>query len=156
MTTLKVSRGMGTHLLCVRYTKSGVNTQNTVHRIKMPPFMIVHHMKNVVSVWISMVFLSYISASNAKVHLHFFSDSGKMSGGTTCSNKIKADSKHFLRWLSFGTPIFTDSRNYSLIKYRIITLYRVSRKPGFLNPAIGGNRVRPYQDRSLSFKVIRL
>ena len=30
---------------------------------------------------------------------------------------------------------------------------RVSRRPGFLNPAICGNRVRPYQDRSLSFKV---
>ena len=43
------------------------------------------------------------------------------------------DLKHFLRWLSFVSPIFTDSKNYSLIKYRIITLYRVSRKPGFLN-----------------------
>jgi len=50
MTTLKVSRGMGNHLLCVRYTKSGANTENAVHRIKMPPFMIVHHMKNIVSV----------------------------------------------------------------------------------------------------------
>ena len=65
MTTLKVSREMGNHLLCMRYTKSGANTEKAIHRIKMPPFMIVHHMKNVVSIWISMISLSYISACTA-------------------------------------------------------------------------------------------
>jgi len=72
MTTLKASRGMGNHLLCVRYTKSGANTENAAHRIKMQPFMIVHHMKNIVSVCISMMFLSYISESNGYITCRAF------------------------------------------------------------------------------------
>jgi len=50
MTTLKVSRGMGNHLLCVRYTKSGANINIVVQRTSRAPFMAVHHIKNVVSV----------------------------------------------------------------------------------------------------------
>lgn len=64
MTTLKVSRGMGNHLLCVRYTKSGVHMNIIVEKINRTPFMIVHHMKNAVSICVSMMFLSYLSASN--------------------------------------------------------------------------------------------
>lgn len=50
MTTLKVSRGMGNHLLCLRYTKSGAIMSIVVQRTNMAPFMIVHHIKNLVSV----------------------------------------------------------------------------------------------------------
>ena len=50
MTTLKVSRGMGNHLFCVRYTKSGANIHIVIQRTNRAPFMIVHHIKNVVSV----------------------------------------------------------------------------------------------------------
>jgi hypothetical protein len=64
MTTLKVSRGMGNHLLCIRYTKSGTNIHIVVQRTKRAPFMIVHHIKNVVSVRISMMLLLDLSASN--------------------------------------------------------------------------------------------
>jgi len=38
-------------------------------------------------------------------------------------HKIKADFKHLLLWLSFGTAIFSASGSYTLTKYRIITLY---------------------------------
>jgi hypothetical protein len=55
-TTLKDSWGMGNHFVCMRYVKSGAVPQTIVHTIKMPRFMIVHHMKNVVSVGILMMF----------------------------------------------------------------------------------------------------
>ncbi|MBW1670596.1 MAG: hypothetical protein JRJ40_04190 [Deltaproteobacteria bacterium] len=67
MTTLKVSLGIGNHLLCIRYTKSGANIHIVVQRNNRVPFMIVHHMKNLVSVWISMMFLFYLSASNINI-----------------------------------------------------------------------------------------
>ena len=50
ITTLKVSRGIGNHLLCVRYTKSGADIQNVAHSNNSAPFMIMHHMKKLVSV----------------------------------------------------------------------------------------------------------
>ena len=50
MATLKVSQEMGHHMLCVRYTRPGTNTNMTAQRINKPPLRIVHHMKNVVSV----------------------------------------------------------------------------------------------------------
>ena len=56
MTTLKDSLGMGNHLVCLRYMKSAANTRKNVDAIKMPAFMIVHHMKKFVSVEILMMF----------------------------------------------------------------------------------------------------
>lgn len=50
MTTLKVSRGMGNHLLCVRYTNSGASMNNVVQRTNSNPFMIVHHMKKRIAI----------------------------------------------------------------------------------------------------------
>ncbi len=41
---------MGNNLLCIRYTKSGAAMHIVVQRANKIPFMIVHHMKNVVSV----------------------------------------------------------------------------------------------------------
>ena len=57
MSTLKVSLGIGNHLLCVRYTKFGADIHIVVQRTNRAPFMIVHHIKNVVSVSISMMSL---------------------------------------------------------------------------------------------------
>ena len=65
MTTLNVSRGMGNHLLCVRYTNPGADMKTAVQRSNKAPFMIVHHMKNLVSVWISIIYPAYVFASTA-------------------------------------------------------------------------------------------
>ena len=67
ITTLKVSRGIGNHLLCVRYTKSGANMKNVLHSNNNAPFMIVHHMKKLVSVSISMMLPFYPFASDVIV-----------------------------------------------------------------------------------------
>ena len=50
MTMLKVSRGMGNHLLCVRYTKSGAKVSIVVQKTNKVPFKIAHHRKKLVSI----------------------------------------------------------------------------------------------------------
>ena len=50
MITRNVSRGIGNHLLWVRYTSSGAAMHNIVHRANRPPLMMVHHMKNALKV----------------------------------------------------------------------------------------------------------
>ena len=47
---------MGNHLVCTRYMKFGADAKTIVQAIMMPTFIIVHHMKNVVSVVIVMMF----------------------------------------------------------------------------------------------------
>jgi hypothetical protein len=54
---LNVSLGIGNHLLCIPYTKSGKTMYIKLQKINSTPFMIVHHMKKVVSIRISMMVL---------------------------------------------------------------------------------------------------
>ena len=89
MTTLKVSRGMGNHLLCVRSTKSGANMHMMIQSTNTAPFMIVHHMKNVSSVLIPIIFLL-----NCFHHPTYFSmlfyDLESKSTPRTCKNSCAA------------------------------------------------------------------
>jgi len=64
MATLKVSLEMKNHLLCIRYIQFPAQTHINDERDSNAKFRIVHHIKNVVRVWISMIFLLYLSASN--------------------------------------------------------------------------------------------
>jgi len=49
MITLKVSRGISKNLLCVEYTISGIDIHAMVQNDKREPFMMVHHIKKVLS-----------------------------------------------------------------------------------------------------------
>jgi hypothetical protein len=52
---LKFSRAIGIHLLWVLYVSSGAKRKAMVHKVSKLPLIAVHQIKNVLSVWISML-----------------------------------------------------------------------------------------------------
>ena len=62
--TLKVSREMENHLLCIRQTQSPAQRHISDEKSSNAKFRIVHHIKNALILSIFMIFLLYLSESD--------------------------------------------------------------------------------------------